>query len=61
MDAYPDKMDEGLDFFERHLRLPGNADAELTIAEYQDGILHLYIPKDGSGTTADTRQRIVVY
>lgn len=32
-------------YFERHIRLPPNADAQLMFAEYKEGILNLHIPK----------------
>lgn len=48
------------DFFERDILLPDNADAQLTRAEYKEGILHLYIPK--SNYPLQNRAcRIVVY
>lgn len=34
------------DFFKRDILLPPNADAQLTRAEYREGILFLYIPKN---------------
>lgn len=46
--------------FQRHIRLPDDADTQLTIAEYKHNILHCYIPKTKQAyCTAKTR--IVVY
>ena len=47
-------------YFQKHVRLPADADVELAIAEYRNNILKLYIPKakqpSKSGTT-----RIIIY
>ena len=46
--------------FQRHIVLPADADAELTVAEYKNSVLHFYIPKTKyHGTHSLTR--IVVY
>ena len=34
-----------INYFERHIPLPGNADTQLISAEYREGILNLFIPK----------------
>ena len=49
-----------MNYFERHIKLPEDADAEFTTAEYRDGILYLIIPKvtEHSGIPP---HRIVVY
>lgn len=46
--------------FNRHIILPGHTDAELASAEYQAGILRLFIPKaETPGTNVHTS--IVIY
>jgi HSP20 family protein len=48
------------DFFKRDIVLPVNADAQLTRAEYREGILYLYIPKNDHPLEYKSC-RIVVY
>ena len=47
-------------FFEQHLTLPNNADAEFVSAEYNQGILNICIPKTGNPHDANTHQ-IMIY
>lgn len=44
----------------RQLRLPPDADTELVSAEYRDGILDLYFPKNPKAI-AGNRKQIIVY
>ena len=46
--------------FQRHVRLPADADVELAIAEYKNNTLELYIPKAKQPCKTGTT-RIVVY
>jgi HSP20 family protein len=45
---------------EKHIQLPDTADAEFISAEYQKGILNLFISKNPSGSKVNNRQ-VVVY
>lgn len=49
-----------VNYFERQIDLPFNADAEFTTAEYRDGILTLIIPKVTEHSPVHSN-RIVVY
>ena len=46
--------------FQRHIVLPLDADAELTVAEYKNSVLHFYVPKN-KWPGKHTVTRIVVY
>jgi HSP20 family protein len=46
--------------FQRHVKLPGDADVELAIAEYRNNILELYVPKTKQPCKTGTA-RIIVY
>jgi HSP20 family protein len=49
--------------FERHILLPPGADIEFACADYNDGILHIYIPKTEvpAKPVKNELRRIVVY
>lgn len=49
-----------VNYFERQVSLPGEADAEFTTAEYREGILNLIIPKVPQHSAVH-QGRIVVY
>ena len=46
--------------FHRNIAMPANADTELTVAEYKNSILHLYVPKTNQ-SCGHSSIRIVVY
>lgn len=46
--------------FERHVYLPGNIDAEFIIANYQQGILKLFVPKT-KDSCRNSSSHIAVY
>jgi HSP20 family protein len=46
--------------FHRNITMPANADTELTVAEYKNSILHLYVPKTNQ-PCEHASIRIVVY
>ncbi|HEX5152189.1 MAG TPA: Hsp20/alpha crystallin family protein [Parafilimonas sp.] len=46
--------------FHHNINMPGNADTELTVAEYKNSVLHLYVPKT-SQPVKNLSTRIVVY
>jgi HSP20 family protein len=46
--------------FHRNITMPPNADTELTVAEYKNSILHLYVPKTNQPCEHESI-RIVVY
>ncbi len=48
------------DNFERHIALPSNADSIFVNAEYNAGILSIYIPKSNN-PVKNLKARIVVY
>lgn len=48
------------DCFDRHILLPDNTDSQLIIAEYQSGILTIYVPKS-TDPVMNVHTRIVVY
>lgn len=49
-----------VNYFERQVSLPGEADTEFTTAEYREGILNLIIPKVPEHSSV-AQGRIVVY
>ena len=46
--------------FHQSINMPGNADTELTVAEYKNSVLHLYVPKTRQAVK-NVSTRIVVY
>jgi HSP20 family protein len=46
--------------FHHNINMPYNADTELTIAEYKNSVLHLYVPKTKQ-PVKNASTRIVVY
>lgn len=55
------KMHEfNYEFFDKHIVLPDNVDADFVSAEYREGILHLHLPKT-SLSTKKLHTRVVVY
>ena len=46
--------------FHQSINMPGNADTELTVAEYKNSVLHLYVPKSRQAVK-NVSTRIVVY
>lgn len=46
--------------FSRQITLPDYVNPELAVASYNNGMLHIYLPK-GNDTVSKSRQRIVVY
>ena len=46
--------------FHQSINMPGNADTELTVAEYKNSVLHLYVPKT-TQAIKNVSTRIVVY
>lgn len=45
---------------DRHILLPENVNVDLASAEYKEGLLRIYMPKEKQGVKTDP-QRIVVY
>jgi HSP20 family protein len=56
----PVASDPSSECFHRHIILPENVDADFVRAEYRDGVLCMYLPKDGN-TITQSPSRIVVY
>jgi HSP20 family protein len=46
--------------FVRHIFLPGNADATFAIAEYREGVLNIYVPKNPT-PSLNASARLAVY
>jgi HSP20 family molecular chaperone IbpA len=53
-------MNSIIKIFTRNILLPENADVEFIAAEYREGILKIYIPKDGESSTISINH-VVVY
>jgi HSP20 family molecular chaperone IbpA len=54
------KKNPGFENFEHHIVLPLDADAEFSVAEYDNSVLHFYVPKTKQHEK-HTLTRIVVY
>lgn len=52
--------DAGYEYFERHITLPDDADAEFVSAEYKEDVLRLHIPRTNQ-PSKNVHTRIVVY
>jgi HSP20 family protein len=60
VDASGSKDNSKYRSFHRNITMPANADTELTVAEYKNSILHLYVPKTNQPCEHESI-RIVVY
>ncbi len=50
----------GCTCYDRYIILPGNADSSFAVGEYRQGVLYMFVPKDGDNA-ANASAKIAIY